>query len=299
MKEDPAVGGVQETPMGPIVLDYLVFDGWVRGQLLTEFLGRFPESGELVTFRTSDLNGDPRLRCEYVILRILERYKIAPKPLFVSPGVRGYAFFARYLVTEATGYSLAAIYAQTDTGSLIELFISILGDLETIHSLGICHGDLSEFAIKYNQDGTRMILTGFDFATFLASNKIKLYPQDYMTPFKSPHELAGNVPYKRRDDMWRWIEMIARIVEGHEYMQRMADATNGYETESLIAHKGSARMFRHSQRFAHCRKSTRNRMIRNLNAVHRLIRSLNLDDEPQYALYRELLMAILEDLFNC
>jgi hypothetical protein len=176
--------------------------------------------------KVGDISTDMNLVNEYTVLKLLEGTGIAPVARFLSPPRSKYTRSPRYLITEETGTPLHSFCAfnQPSPRQLVIIFLDALDLIERMHTVGVVHGNLNEFNLHVFPSG-KLALSDFELASFLIEtgrNPRSYYtdrvPQNNMVEFQSPWELNGG-DYSRRDDLFRWIEMFARLLFGFEYIR--------------------------------------------------------------------------------
>ena len=184
--------------------------------------------------KVGDIYTDMNLVNEYTVLKLLEGTGIAPAALFLSPDQSKYTRSPRYLITEQPGTPLHSFCAfnQPSPRQLVIIFLDALNLIQRMHTAGIVHGNLNEFNLHVFPSG-KLSLSDFELASFLTEtgrSPRRYYtdhiPQHNMREFQSPWELNGN-DYTRRDDLFRWIEMFARLLFGFEYIRYLQMCPSG------------------------------------------------------------------------
>ena len=304
------VGTVQETLLGPILLTKALPESDHRRDPRSEFEGENMGTHEAVYVKLGNLNTDFRLKNEYVILQYIESLGIAPKPLYLSSAVSGFRFQARFLITEKIGPSA---YYGRDSMSMDQKFsawLQVLDSLEIIHRTGLVHGDLSELTIRYDSDKDKAFITDFEYAAFYPES-MHCLPQSVLinvggalkTPdaLMTPWEMQGGAPYSRRDDIFRWIESLARVLLGEHYTKWMAKTTQ-YRSDKVIHFKMHHALFmsntKHTAQIwkTECDMSQLDRQFAKMLSH---IRALRLNDKPNYSLLRKSLTHVQVLLRYC
>lgn len=188
---------------------------------------------EQLIMKVGDIHTDKHLVNEYTVLKLLEGRGIAPEAKFLSPNRSKYTRSPRYLITEQTGTPLNSFCAfnQPTPRQLAIIFLDALNLIERMHAAGIVHGNLNEFNLHVLPSG-RLSLSDFELAKFLPEtiSSTRGYYADEtaqsMREFQSPWELNGS-NYSRRDDLFRWIEMFARLLFGFEYIRFLQSCPSG------------------------------------------------------------------------
>ena len=301
----------QASRFGDIQIERRLFHSEIRGYPMTMVEGVITSLGKTVKLKYTDINSDFRLRNEFVILRYLQAHGVAPRPLLLSSPGGGYIMQARFLVTEPDGEPLYSYAGSMPTQGLLTICLKAIDALETIHSQGIVHGDLSELTVHYIQSTDQVVLTDFHHASFYPD--VESYPLDdpllvissaldYGPPIdhQTPYEIARIFPYTRRDDLYRWVEMMARVISGNEHSARLHTET-GYEPLAEMNFKLQDRFFilkgtGMSTVWGRYSSKTRNRLHVLFKAILTHIRSLDIDDTPDYSFIRTNLLGVIRVL---
>ncbi len=310
------VGATQDSPIGPLLLKEITPETALCLCQKEEYIAKNLRTAEDLLVRFGDLNTDHRLKNEFLILEYLREIGISPKPFFISPPSQGYVFEARYLVTELMGQPLYFASKRMTRSQLLDVGTLVLDTIEILHRVGIVHGDLSEFSIRYCAERRKIYLADFEHARFFPqeiyiprdpvlrrpthpiSNPLKLnYRQ------KSPWEIAGINPYSRRDDLYRWIETLARSMLGPEYEQWFESITKKrmdlylkFKTEAGIFMTASSK---NAIAWNDCSASVRKQLHAEFGRILAHIRSLNIHEKPDYQFLRNSLSNVKNILSYC
>jgi serine/threonine protein kinase len=112
--------------------------------------------------------------------------------------------------------------------------LEVVNLIERMHSIGVVHGDLNEFKVRIQANG-ELCLIDFESAVFIPETDRTArssFPQS-SAEYLSPWEIQG-FPYARRDDLFRWVEMLARLLYGEPF-------SNYQRTESFATIDGLLR----------------------------------------------------------
>ena len=305
--EDRFPGAIEPAELGGFLLVAREPVDQVRSIPREVWVATVAGSGLVVEIKYSDLNTDFRIETEFQILRLLSDLGIARQPIYLSSPGGGFVMQAMYSVVEPAGMSLAA-YCQSlqpDSLRVLDLSLTVLQMIELIHTQGVVHGDLSEFAIRLDRNGARLLFAEFEYANFfpdkmdqprtaLVGTLLEDRKEAIALEYLSPWELERVARYTRRDDLFRWIEMTARLLLGSQ-MDQVLSRTTGGAPEALIAFKLSYPYFAHNgPKRARLWRGTsadgRQAIKANLGAILDIIRNLDIDEDPNYGLIRQHLM---------
>jgi hypothetical protein len=169
---------------------------------------------------------------------------------------------------------------------------------------------LTEFAIRFDLSGSRLILTEFEYANFFPDKMDEnrtLPPGSILEDrheaialsFLSPWELQGPLRVTRRDDMFHWIEIFARMLLKRQFWEIQSRECQQDDAMCLINFKQFYPYFTHngpqeSRIWNRLRSDQRQEVKQNLNSILDIIRLADMDDEPSYAAIRHHLSRALE-----
>jgi len=124
---------------------------------------------------------------------------------------------------------------------IISLCREVFWLIAELHSYGIAHGSITGWTIVFN--GPRLILTEFEFATMYTRTAQPIPAtvqrlRDAVNPFDATaFELTRQRPC-RRDDLYRWVEIMARLFFGKQFDQVMqTNASGRHRQDGLYAFK--------------------------------------------------------------
>ena len=175
----------------------------------------------------AEINTDALLREEFHILQVIEPFGIAPKPFYLSGVHPGDGFTwvieGRISVVEATGVTLAQHVRKMRPSAIVGFIHQVVASLQTLHSVGFVHGSISELSVRMSlRQPEQIVLTEFEFAQFFPAPDRRRYRRSDL-PVASPWELQGQL-YLPRDDLFRALETLARLLYKHDYASRIATA---------------------------------------------------------------------------
>ena len=113
----------------------------------------------------------------------------------------------------------------------VAIVIHVLAKLRTLHDNGIVHGDVhtGNVLISSDADGYMLVhLIDFGLAFFDEPN-LPNHPVfeegTWLHELTSPWQLQG-YPWSKRDDVYRAVDMLARLINGQEYMSFVRELKN-------------------------------------------------------------------------
>ena len=246
--------------------------------------------------KTSDINSDFLLQEEYLMLELLHKSRVpATLPVYLSGTPPGFVIEARFNVQIVPrGPSLYEYMATRSRADPVEIFSvarELLGLLSQLHSYGIAHGSFSGSTVVFGDKtgAPNLALTEFEVAAFLGTVDRSILVQSYrqrMNQFEmSPFELQG-YRLSRRDDLFRWLEVVARMLYGPQFdrlMQREAT-----DDEKLLEFKLYKKYFTLNgfggpwQPWRHLLSDTKRQVKQILGVMLEYLRTLEIDEDPDY-----------------
>ena len=283
-------GHVKITPLGPLYV--LSVESVDQMRSLNQGIVKGTVGGTLYTVKVGDIYSDAKLLNDYIMLQLLENTDIAPKPLYLSSSVSLYSVAPRYLIMEDYGPSISYMhqFMSVSPGQTLRLGLEVLNHLERMHGIGVVHGDLNELNIRLRYSGGCW-LTDFDFSALIAdtsreprANFPVAHPE-----YLSPWEIDG-FPYSRRDDLFRWIETVARLLYGASFKEAQWDQSGG-QIDGIKRFKQTFMYFDLNGRrddnglsiWSNVSRESRRRIRGRLNTVLEYVRRLAQDDHPDYS----------------
>ena len=283
-------GHIKITPLGPLyVLSVEIVD---QMRSLNQGIVKGTVGGTLYTIKVGDIYSDAKLLTDYIMLQLLENTDIAPKPLYLSSSVSLYSVAPRYLILEDYGPSISYMhqFMNVSPGQTLRLGLEVLNHLERMHGIGVVHGDLNEQNIRLRYSGGCW-LTDFDFSALIAdtSRKPRVNFPVAHPEYLSPWEIDG-FPYSRRDDLFRWIETVARLLYGETFKETQWNHSGG-QMYGIKRFKQAFMYFDLNGRrddndysiWSIVSRESRRRIRGRLNTVLEYVRGLGQDDNPDYS----------------
>jgi len=174
-----------------------------------------------------------------------------------------------------------------DPIEVLSIARELLGLLYQLHSHGIAHGSFSDASVLFaDKSGSpNLALIEFEFAALLATKSRSMLAQRYRAQIQvmemSPFEIQLD-RLSRRDDLFRWIELVARMLLGaqlNRVMEKESLATSLLHfkmTREYFALNGSGGW----QPWRHTGSDTKRRVKSLLGNMLQYIRRLGIDEDP-------------------
>ena len=285
------VGQYLMTPLGSLRIVAVETFDQIRS--LNRGLVRGMKGSQVYMIKVGDIQTDFSLLNEFTILSLLSGAGIAPNAHYLSPSMNPFYVPApRYLVTDDYGPSLHSLmkFTRLSCRKSFDIALDILRLIERMHEIGVVHGDLNEHNVRLGPSGS-VWLTDFEFAAFIPDPfrqaRSSLPPS--FAEHMSPWEMEGST-YSRRDDLYRWMEILAKLMYRNSF--RVAQMQNSNGLFENLKHFKLTDMFFDSIGKNGCsprgpwrNRSPNSRRISKgaLNMALNYIRGLDESSEPDYA----------------
>lgn len=248
---------------------------------------------------------------------------IAVRPLFLSCPPSGLEIFARFAVKEHISTTLFDFVStggpSVRADQIIKFALDWLMLLKELHSRGFVHGSVSEFSVGFAPGSSEhLVLTDFEYSAFFPETQYNhhyhqrdppagpvmlLSPWELETSIRlhnpvPPHLLAlfgGASPVPpsldqrlltRRDDLYRWIESVARLLYQNQIIEVMKKEAGQY-LSAVLKFKKEYPFFVHNGKVGGGRWRFLDANVKNgvkveLGCILSYIRSLDDDEIPRY-----------------
>ena len=187
----------------------------------------------------ADLNSDVYVKNEIEILTVLSEIPGVQRGYYLSGAGSGWVMESRISVLEHLQGSIVHVRSSWQPWQIISAVTDAIETLRRIHQAGFVHGRVSEYMMRLNMSG-HIVLTEFEFSWFYP-DRSQAPITDGINIFSSPFEMELTpsrqrlpvwmdqgkmlaLPPTRRDDIFRALEAIPRLLTRKKYYQQVTDA---------------------------------------------------------------------------